>query len=575
MAREDARNRHDFTKIIGLFSVVTLLTFQGALSQQVKVEPEVMSYPSQAVNLRCAFADAGGIQLTQVSWIYEPKEGERLNIAVYHPKFGASFPTSPLKGRVRFTTEPPSLSNPSIQISDVKMSDEGKYICEYATYPSGNEQGVTSLVMLGRTVCVFCFPSLCIHVLLCICEYATYPSGNEQGVTSLVMLAKPRNSASGVTVIASTVAAGAKPVVVARCESADGRPAARIAWVTAVNGNATSASTAGADNTVTVSSQYMLVPTAADNGKDISCLVSHRTQAKPESFLMKLAIEYPPQVTIVGYDNNWYMGRTNVALTCQATANPIPTTITWKTMSGQMPDTVQVKENVLTVLKVDEQANTTFVCEVKNRLGTGKDQVTVMVREPSVVPSNAGVVAGAVIGSLLALLLVAALIAVLVTRSRRQQQGYRGNPNHSSYDIKSRVFGGGKKGSKNGTGAGAGGNGAGGNNSPIYVYKEGSAHDGLTEKANHHVPLHLGRHGEGGVATAQDILLSGELDEAERRKFDQLEDDEESYDHFGRGGPILQLRPTHDQDGIMGGYLDDDMESQRDGSVISRTAVYV
>ncbi|CDQ98360.1 unnamed protein product [Oncorhynchus mykiss] len=128
-----------------------------------------MSYPSQVVNLRCAFADAGGIQLTQVSWIYEPKEGERLNIAVYHPKFGASFPTSPLKGRVRFTTEPPSLSNPSIQISDVKMTDEGKYICEYATYPSGNEQGVTSLVMLGRAVCV------CFHVLLCICLRALVP----------------------------------------------------------------------------------------------------------------------------------------------------------------------------------------------------------------------------------------------------------------------------------------------------------------------------------------------------------------------------------------------------------------
>nr|XP_029535332.1 nectin-2-like isoform X2 [Oncorhynchus nerka] len=384
MAREDARNRHDFTKIIGLFSVVTLLTFQGALSQQVKVEPEVMSYPSQAVNLRCAFADAGGIQLTQVSWIYEPKEGERLNIAVYHPKFGASFPTSPLKGRVRFTTEPPSLSNPSIQISDVKMSDEGKYIC----------------------------------------EYATYPSGNEQGVTSLVMLAKPRNSASGVTVIASTVAAGAKPVVVARCESADGRPAARIAWVTAVNGNATSASTAGADNTVTVSSQYMLVPTAADNGKDISCLVSHRTQAKPESFLMKLAIEYPPQVTIVGYDNNWYMGRTNVALTCQATANPIPTTITWKTMSGQMPDTVQVKENVLTVLKVDEQANTTFVCEVKNRLGTGKDQVTVMVRGtrlPVKGPTTSGVIGG-LIGVVLLLAIIGSVV-VLVRKKRNQHNG--------------------------------------------------------------------------------------------------------------------------------------------------------
>ncbi|CDQ95519.1 unnamed protein product, partial [Oncorhynchus mykiss] len=171
--------------------------------------------------------------------------------------------------------------------------------------------------------------------------------------------------------------------------------------------------------------------------------------------------------------------------------------------------------------------------------------------KPSVVPSNAAVVAGAVIGSLLALLLVAALIAVLVTRSRRQQQGYRGNPNHSSFDIKSRLFGAGKKGSKNGTGAGAGGNGVAATTTAPSM---------------------------GGVATAptaQDILLSGELDEAERRKFDQLEDDEESYDHFGGGGPILQLRPPHDQDGIMSGYLDDDMESQRDGSVISRTAVYV
>uniref|UniRef100_A0A4W5PQ35 Nectin cell adhesion molecule 3 n=1 Tax=Hucho hucho TaxID=62062 RepID=A0A4W5PQ35_9TELE len=384
MAREDARNWHDFTKRIGLFSVVTLLTFQGAVSQQVKVEPEVMSYPSQEVNLRCAFPDAGGIQLTQVSWIYEPKEGERLNIAVYHPKFGASYPTSPLKGRVSFTADPPTLINPSIQISNVKMTDEGKYIC----------------------------------------EYATYPSGNEQGVTSLIMLAKPRNSASGVTVIASTVTAGAKPVVVARCESADGRPAAQITWVTAVNGNATSTSTAGADNTVTISSQYMLVPTAADNGKDISCLVSHRTQAKPESFLMNLAIEYPPQVTIVGYDNNWYVGRTNVALTCQATANPIPTTITWKTMTGQMPDTVQIKENVLTVLKLDEQANTTFVCEVKNRLGTGKDQVTVMVRGtrlPVKGPTTSGVIGG-IIGVVLLLAIIGSVV-VLVRKKRNQHNG--------------------------------------------------------------------------------------------------------------------------------------------------------
>lgn len=38
-----------------------------------------------------------------------------------------------------------------------------------------------------------------------------------------------------------------------------------------------------------------------------------------------------PQVTIIGYDNNWYLGRTNVVLTCQATGNPVPLSVLWKT----------------------------------------------------------------------------------------------------------------------------------------------------------------------------------------------------------------------------------------------------
>ncbi|XP_010733332.1 nectin-2 isoform X1 [Larimichthys crocea] len=528
MARHDARNWQDCSKMIGLLCMFASILLQhGVSGQRVKVEPEVLSYPGQTVNLRCAFTDATGIQLTMVTWIYEPKEGERINIAVFHPSFDANYPDSPVKGRISFTPSPPDLASPSIQITDVRMSDEGKYIC----------------------------------------EYATYPSGNEQGITYLVMLAKPQNSASIVT-----VEAGTKQVVVARCESVNGRPPAQISWVTTANGNATTVSKQGTDNTVTMISEYRMVPTAADNGKDISCVVAHRTQVKPESFPLKLAVLYPPQVTIVGYDNNWYLGRTNVILTCQATGNPHPSTVQWKTMSGEMPDIVQIAGKELKVLKVDDTVNTTFVCEVKNRIGTGRDQVTAMVREPSVNPTNAGVVAGAVIGSLLALLLVAALIAVLVTRSRRQQQGYRAN------DMKTRIFGGGKKASKNGTGGGTGTGGVGGgnNNGPIYVYNESSSHHGLGEKNNHHQPLTMGGRPEvvATTPTAQDILLSNELDDAERRKFDELEE-EERYDNFSGGAPILQLRPPQDQDDIIGDYLDDDMESQRDGSVISRTAVYV
>lgn len=49
-------------------------------------------------------------------------------------------------------------------------------------------------------------------------------------------------------------------------------------------------------------------------------------------------------------------------------------------MSGELPDTVLIAGKELKVLKVDESVNTTFVCEVKNRIGIGKDQVTAIVR---------------------------------------------------------------------------------------------------------------------------------------------------------------------------------------------------
>lgn len=52
-------------------------------------------------------------------------------------------------------------------------------------------------------------------------------------------------------------------------------------------------------------------------------------------------------------------------------------------MSGVFPPTVVRNENELKVLKVDDSVNTTFVCEVQNRIGTGRDQVTAIVRGKS------------------------------------------------------------------------------------------------------------------------------------------------------------------------------------------------
>ncbi|XP_054873876.1 PVR cell adhesion molecule related 2 like isoform X1 [Amphiprion ocellaris] len=530
-------------RIPWLVAAAILLSAQGIGAQKVRVEEELEAYPTESVDLRCQFIDGGGLtKLTQVSWIWEPVDGQRDNIAVYHPVYGQSFPNQSFKDRVVFLHN--SLENPSIRISNLRMSDAGRYTC----------------------------------------EYATYPSGNEQGTTTLVMLAKPKNSANVVT-----VQAGTKSVVVARCEAADGKPAATIKWLASVGGNHSTSTTNGPDGTVTVRSEYRLVPTPADNGREVTCMVDQRTQERPWVHPVKLSVEYPPSVSIEGYDNNWYVGRSDAMLLCVSNANPEPTTITWTAASGSLPDTVVVDGNKLMVRKVDDAVNTTFICEVKNKHGASRHQITTVVIEALEDPSSTGVVAGAVIGSLLALLLVVALVAVLLTRSRRQQRrGYpssgdsiatgSGGSNGGDYGNKARLlFGssGNNGSSKNGTG--------GNNNGPIYTYREGCDATGtLTEKANDYHHHHLHHASTGNPPTAHDILLSGDMD-AERRKFeldDSMEEEEERYDRFGGGGgnmlpPAYHVHRGHGGEEEMDVYLDDDMESQRDGSVISRTAIYV
>uniref|UniRef100_A0A8C7WZK3 Nectin cell adhesion molecule 3 n=1 Tax=Oryzias sinensis TaxID=183150 RepID=A0A8C7WZK3_9TELE len=520
-----------------LLAAAVLLNTQGIIAQKVQVEVEVEAYPTESVTLRCQFINGGSTKLTQVSWIWEPVDGQRDNIAVYHPVYGQSFPNPLFKDRVAFLFN--NLENPTIRISKLRMSDAGRYTC----------------------------------------EYATYPTGNEQGTTNLVMLAKPKNSADVVT-----VQAGTKSVVVAQCVAADSKPAATINWISSVRGNYSTSTTSGPDGTVTVRSEYRLVPTAEDNNKEVTCMVDQRTQERQWTKSLRLSVEFPPSVSIAGYDQNWYVGRSNAELVCVFNANPPPTAITWKSASGPLPDSVVVENDRLSIRKVDDAVNTTFICEVKNKHGANSHHINVFVNEALEDPSSTGVVAGAVIGSLLALLLVVALIAVLLTRSRRQQR--RGYPNNGEsittasggsngdYGNKARLlFISSGNSSKNGASTN--------NNGPMYTYREGCDATGMpTEKANNYHPHHLHHASSGNPPTPHDILLCAEMDEAERRKYnldDSLDEEEERYDRFGEGGNVqpgaYHTHRGHQEE--MDVYMDDDMESQRDGSVISRTAIYV
>nr|XP_040045386.1 PVR cell adhesion molecule related 2 like isoform X2 [Gasterosteus aculeatus aculeatus] len=383
MARDHAARRPVPPGRNAWLTVAIFLAVQGTGAQKVRVEDELEAYPTESVDLRCEFIDRGGrTKLTQVSWIWEPVDGQRDNIAVYHPMYGQSFPNGLFKDRVVFLHN--NLENPSIRISELKMSDAGRYTC----------------------------------------EYATYPSGNEQGTTSLVMLAKPKNSANAVT-----VQAGPQSVVVAQCEAADGKPAATIKWTSSLGGNHTTSTTNGPDGTVTVRSEYRLVPTPADNGREVTCTVEQRTHQRPWVSAVKLSVEYPPSVSIEGYDNNWYVGRSDVVLVCKVDGNPPPTDVTWTAVSGALPDTVVVSGNKLTVRKVDDAVNTTFICGVKNMRGASQHQITTYVidTERRMTP---GPSSGAVIGGILGTLAAIGITVAIVFYIRKCREDGEAPPKH-------------------------------------------------------------------------------------------------------------------------------------------------
>ncbi|KAM5132018.1 nectin-2 isoform 3-T3 [Mantella aurantiaca] len=414
-------------------------------------------------------------------------EKDGRSIAVYSPQHGTHM-TEPSN----FQLIDPLQSSAALRISSVRAIDEGDYSC----------------------------------------EVTLFPAGNRKATTKLVVIAVPQNSAEANT---ETIANGEEQTV-ATCRSSNGRPPSHITWQTSLPGNVSTTMTNNTDGTYTVVSQYVLTPTSQADGTPITCNINHQSAVVP--IPLRLSVQYLPEVTIEGFDDNWHLKRNGVYLTCSAKGNPPPTSYIWRTADGSpLPPTVRAKDNMLYVDEVDERVNRSFLCEVTNALGSQAYRQDVIVREHAVqTQTNAGAIAGGVIGVILVLLLLAAIVFIVIKR-----KGLHSKQDRGTYNPKTRVFGTGKS-------------------SQEFTYQD----DGELDK-----PLK-------GPGPMRDSGLSPSLgeeeedDEEERMKYKVLEDDEED-ERFNEVGPMLQLRPHPQTDS----YLDDDMESQTDGSIISRTAVYV
>ncbi|CAL8334100.1 unnamed protein product [Boreogadus saida] len=478
--------------------------------QTVQMDSVKSGFVGATVELKCIFVNSNPpVKISQVTW-QKLNNGTKQNLAIANPALGTSV-LAPFKERVSFKQDlrkSPSLEDTTIVFSNLRLSDDAAYICEYTTFPAGNRENMVNLSVFAR----------------------------------------PRTSLS---LTSSTIVARAssRKTTVATCISANGKPSSVIKWDTQLKGEFDVKETTNANGTVTVRSNYMVMPSSKMHKMKLTCIVRYRSEHITDSVVLN--VQYEPEVTIEGFDGNWYLNRQDVKLTCNANANPPVTVYQWKLLNGSMPTNVEVKNNSLFFKGpvTYEQAGA-YVCEATNNIGRRTGSVDVNITEfpsnlptgsPNVVaePHNTGAVIGCVAGGVALLVLLAVLLFVYL---RRRQRTFKGD-----YNTKKHVFGNGY--SK------AGGVPA---HPPLpknLQYPE----DSDDEKK----PAQVIGQG-GGFEGGRERDFDGETEDLKRPYFTVDEGESRDYDE-------RTLAFQYDAEA----EIADDMVSQTDGSVISKKEWYV
>ncbi|MCJ8733450.1 hypothetical protein PDJAM_G00223600 [Pangasius djambal] len=374
--------------------------------QSVQMDTEISGFVGSTVELSCRFINSKPpVKISQVTW-QKSFNGTKQNVAIANPALGVSV-LAAFKDRVTFKHLSTPHSNPSLEdttivFSNLRLSDEAAYICEYTTFPAGNRENMVNLTVYARPMT---------HMTL----------------TTPIIIARAQKH----------------KMTVATCLSANGKPSSVIKWDTKLKGQATFQETRNPNGTVTIRSNYVIVPSRESHRQKLTCIVTYNTEHFSDSVILN--VQYEPEVKIEGFDGNWYLNRQKVQLTCDADANPAVTGYHWKLLNGSLPKNVEIRNNTLLFRgPVTYDFSGTYICDATNSIGTRSGLVEVNVTEfPNHIlrgsgdndqkqPSyNAAIWGG--VGGLVVLIIG---VALLVYFLRRRQRTFKGD-----YSTKKHVFG--------------------------------------------------------------------------------------------------------------------------------------
>ncbi|XP_005291448.2 cell adhesion molecule 1 isoform X7 [Chrysemys picta bellii] len=232
-----------------------------------------------------------------------------------------------------------NFSNSELRVSltNVSVSDEGRYFCQLYTDPP------------------------------------------QEIYTTMTVLVPPRNL---VIDIQKDIATEGEEIEL-NCTAMASRPATKIRWFKGNKELRGKSEVEQWSDMFTVTSQLLLTVGREDDGVPVICLVDHPA-VKDLQTQRYLEVIYKPQVRVL--QNYPLQGLTRegepLELTCTAFGKPQPTEVKWLRVDDEMPQHVVVSGSNLLINNLNKTDNGTYRCEASNAVGKSSADYMLFVYDP-------------------------------------------------------------------------------------------------------------------------------------------------------------------------------------------------
>ncbi|XP_038177879.1 cell adhesion molecule 1 isoform X3 [Arvicola amphibius] len=275
-----------------------------------------------------------------------------------------------------------SSSELKVSLTNVSISDEGRYFCQLYTDPP------------------------------------------QESYTTITVLVPPRNLM--IDIQKDTAIEGEEIEV--NCTAMASKPATTIRWFKGNKELKGKSEVEEWSDMYTVTSQLMLTVHKEDDGVPVICQVEHPAVTGNLQTQRYLEVQYKPQVHIQMTYPLQGLTREGDALelTCEAIGKPQPVMVTWVRVDDEMPQHAVLSGPNLFINNLNKTDNGTYRCEASNTVGKAHSDYmlyvydTTATTEPAVHDSRAGeegaigAVDHAVIGGVVAVVVFAMLCLLII-----------------------------------------------------------------------------------------------------------------------------------------------------------------